>query len=67
MIAELPPERPALVTGKDALALGVPNGPVVGQLLRAVEEELDSLDGVEASRESALAILAKLASQHVKP
>jgi hypothetical protein len=39
----------------------------VGQLLRAVEEALDSLDGVEASRESALAILAKLASQHVKP
>ncbi len=67
MLAELPPERPALVTGRDALALGVPNGPVVGQLLRAVEEALDSLDGVEASRESALAILAKLASQHVKP
>ena len=67
MLAELPPERPALVTGKDALALGVPKGPVVGQILQQVEDALDSLDGVEPTREAALAILAKLAAQHVKP
>ena len=66
LLALLPPERPALVTGADVLALGVPKGPVVGQLLRAVDEELDSADGIEPDRDAALAVLRRLAVAHVK-
>ena len=64
--ALLPPERPPLVTGADVLALGVPKGPVVGQLLRAVEDALDSADGIEPDRDTALVVLRRLAVAHVK-
>jgi poly(A) polymerase len=64
--ALLPPERPPLVTGADVLALGVPKGPVVGQLLRAVEDALDSADGIEPDRDNALVVLRRLAVAHVK-
>lgn len=37
-LAELPPLPPPLVTGADVLALGVPPGPAVGELLRAVHD-----------------------------
>lgn len=69
MLAELPSLRPVWVTGADVRALGVPEGPVVGQLLKAVDELLEEApgaDGVGATRESALAILARLAAAHVK-
>lgn len=69
MLAELPPQRPVLVTGADVVALGIAEGPAVGRLLRAVEEALDGVDaadGAGATREDALAILARLAAARVK-
>jgi len=54
-LREHPPEalRPArLLTGHDLLALGYPQGPAIGEILRAVEEE--QLEGRLASREAAL-------------
>jgi poly(A) polymerase len=51
-----PPEvlrPPRLVTGHDLLAMGWPQGPLIGEVLRAVEEE--QLEGRLASREAALA------------
>ncbi|GAB4143586.1 MAG: HD domain-containing protein [Planctomycetota bacterium] len=62
----LPPERPApLCTGKDVLALGVPEGPLVGRLLRAVDEAMcDRWD--RGDREQALELLRELAAPHVK-
>jgi len=54
--AELPPEvlKPKpLVTGHDVLALGVPPGPLVGQILREIEEL--QLDEHFKSAEEALA------------
>jgi poly(A) polymerase len=39
--AALPPSSPPLVTGADVLALGVPAGPDVGRLLRAVHDAAD--------------------------
>lgn len=69
MLAELPPQRPILLTGADVVALGVAEGPVVGQLLRAAEEALDAVettDAVGPTREQALAILRGLAAPHVK-
>ena len=44
---------PRLVTGHDLLALGYPQGPIIGQILRALEEE--QLEGRLAEREAALA------------
>lgn len=69
LLSELPPQRPVLVTGADVRALGIAEGPVVGQLLRAVDEALDRVDPVDGSgptREAALEILAQLAATHVK-
>ncbi len=69
LLAALPPVRPALITGADVRALGIAEGPVVGQLLRAVDEALDGMDPVDGtgpSREDALAMLAQLAAAHVK-
>jgi poly(A) polymerase len=54
--AELPPEvvKPTpLVTGHDLLALGLKSGPLLGQILREVEEQ--QLDDRLPSRETALA------------
>jgi hypothetical protein len=59
--------RAPLLTGADALALGVPEGPLVGELLRAVERQLDAQDDGEPTREQALAALRLLAAPHVKP
>lgn len=66
-LAALPPERTVLVTGADALALGVPEGPLVGELLRAVERQLDADAEREPTRAQALAALRQLAAPHVKP
>ncbi len=54
-LREHPPEelRPArLLTGHDLLALGYPQAPIMGEILRAVEEE--QLEGRLATREAAL-------------
>ncbi len=56
----LPPVREPLVTGTDVLALGVPAGPEVGRLLRAVEAELDGIGDSEPDRGTALQILQRL-------
>lgn len=46
-LRELPPlPPPPLVQGRDLLELGVPAGPVVGELLQQLESELET-DGVE--------------------
>jgi len=47
-----------LVQGRDVLALGVPPGPEVGRLVRAVEEARDS--GEIKERDEALALLHRL-------
>jgi poly(A) polymerase len=54
--SELPPEvvrPPRLVTGQDLLALGIPAGPELGQLLKEIEER--QLDEQLTSRDEALA------------
>lgn len=66
MVAALPPMREPLLTGADVLATGQVEGPVVGQLLRAVEQELDAIDGIEPSRAVALSILHRLVASRVK-
>jgi poly(A) polymerase len=62
--AELPPEviKPApLLTGRDLLALGVTPGPLVGQILREVEEA--QLEERLQSREEALAFARQRATE----
>ena len=70
-LAALPPERPVLLTGADVLALGVAQGPVVGEVLRAVEQELDEAfadpDAPPPSREQALTVLRVVVAARVKP
>jgi putative nucleotidyltransferase with HDIG domain len=54
--------RPApLATGRDVMALGVPQGPRVGELIRALEEE--QLEGNLTTREQALAWLSRQVSE----
>jgi putative nucleotidyltransferase with HDIG domain len=52
-----PPEPEPLATGRDVLALGLPPGPQVGAWLRELEDE--RLEGRVATRDEALAFLAK--------
>ena len=65
-LAELPPP-PAepLCTGRDVLALGIAEGPLVGELLRRLEQRLESEPLPERSR--ALELLAQIAAPYVKP
>jgi hypothetical protein len=66
MLSELPPEPPPPVcTGKDVLAHGVPEGPMVGEVLRVLHAELDTLGVVD--RDTALAHLADLVGRRFKP
>lgn len=58
-LAALPPEAPPLVTGADVLALGVPAGPEVGRLLRAVHEAADEAPTALA-RPAALVLLREM-------
>jgi hypothetical protein len=51
------PARP-LIQGRDVLALGVPPGPGVGRLVRAVEDARDR--GEIGNREEALELLSRL-------
>ncbi len=65
MLRELPPEpRPPLCTGKDVLARGVPEGPMVGELLRELHAQLDQLDVTD--RDAALEHLDELVSRRFK-
>lgn len=59
LLRELPPEAPRLLSGADVLALGVAPGPLVGELLRRVDELLEerSLPG---TRDEALVLLRDL-------
>ena len=61
-LRELPPERPPLVTGADVLALGVPSGPAVGELLRAVHAAADEAP-TAMDRPSALILLRDMAER----
>lgn len=56
LLDDLPVQPPEpLCTGKDVLALGVPEGPAVGQILRELEERLDELE--QPDRKAALDLL----------
>lgn len=66
LLRELPSEPPSpICTGKDVLARGVPEGPLVGELLRELQRELDRLDVVD--RDTALSCLDELVGRHFKP
>lgn len=66
MLRELPPEQPPpICTGKDVLARGVPEGPLVGEVLRQLHAQLDSLDVVD--RDTALEHLDELLRGRFKP
>lgn len=58
-LAALPPEPPTVVTGADVLALGVPSGPAVGELLRAAHAALDEAPA-PLDRPAALSLLRDL-------
>ena len=55
-LAELPPVEESLLQGRDVLSLGVPMGPEVGALLRAVAREIDEREA-PTSRAEALVLL----------
>ncbi len=58
-LAGEPPVPPPLITGNDVLALGLSPGPLVGRVLRAVENA--RLEGEVRTREDALALARRLA------
>lgn len=58
-LAALPPLPPALVLGKDVLELGVPAGPAVGELLRAVHAAADEAP-MPMDRDGALVLLREM-------
>ncbi|HKV43172.1 MAG TPA: CCA tRNA nucleotidyltransferase [bacterium] len=64
-LAGEPPLPPPLITGTDILALGLPAGPRVGGILRIVENA--RLDGEIRTREQALALARRLASEAGPP
>lgn len=53
---------PPFITGRDVLAAGVKRGPLVGRILAEVQEE--QLEGNLASREDALALMARLVGNY---
>ena len=58
----MPP--PPLCTGKDVIELGVAEGPVVGEILRCVQSQLDDCEN--PGRSMALALLHEAAQPHIK-
>ena len=61
----LPPERPKpLCTGADVLALGVAEGPVVGELLRHLQSRLDEAE--VSDRDTALGQLQRLVEERFR-
>jgi tRNA nucleotidyltransferase/poly(A) polymerase len=66
LLEELPPEAPPpICTGKDVVARGVPEGPLVGELLRVLHDDLDRLGVVD--RDTALGLLDDLVRRRFKP
>lgn len=65
-LAALPAAAPPLVTGADVLALGLPSGPVVGEVLRAVTAELEAGDDPAPTRAAALALLRREVAKRIK-
>ena len=65
LLSELPPPpaRP-LCQGADVLNLGVPPGPLVGEILRQLQRELDELE--RPDREAALSLLETIVRQQIK-
>ncbi len=64
-LAGEPPVPPPLITGDDLLAMGLPAGPRVGRVLRAVETA--RLEGEIRTREEALALARALAGISPEP
>lgn len=65
LLAELPPEPPPpLCQGADVLALGVAAGPVVGEILRELQRQVDRLESVD--RSTALSLLETIVGEWVK-
>lgn len=64
-LRDLPPQPPTLCTGKDVLELGVPAGPAVGEVLRALDGEVEKLDSVD--RPVALALLRRIVEDRYGP
>jgi len=63
--AALPPvPPPPPCSGADVIALGVPEGPKVGEILAQLNEWLEQQDGVD--REGALAVLRDLVRDQIK-
>jgi poly(A) polymerase len=60
----LPPVRPAYCSGADVLAMGVQPGPVVGQLLRDLDDVIDRMEAPD--RERALVELQRLVGLRLK-
>lgn len=60
----LPPVRPALCSGSDVISMGVPPGPEVGQLLRALDDAIDRMEAPD--RTLALAELRRLVDERLK-
>ena len=58
-LAGAPPVPPPLINGQDVLALGLMPGPLVGEILRRVENA--RLDGEIQTRDEALALASALA------
>ncbi len=58
-LAAEPPAPPRLITGEDLLALGLPAGPRLGEILHAVEDA--RLEGTVRTREEALTLARSLA------
>lgn len=64
-LRDLPPEPPPpLCSGRDVIDLGVPEGPLVGEILRAVSEEMDAVP--DPTRRDALVALRRIAEPHIK-
>lgn len=65
LLAELPPEPPApLISGRDVLDLGVAQGPLVGEILRRAQDEIDRL--TDPDRDMALQVLRRIAEPYVE-
>lgn len=60
----LPPVRPALCSGADVLGMGVPAGPMVGMLLRELDDAIDRMEVPD--RAGALAELQRLVAERLK-
>lgn len=65
-LAALPPVHASPLRGADVIGLGVPAGPMVGELLRGAQARLESAGSGPWSREQALEVLAQLVARRIK-